>query len=229
MKRQVKTKKAPHAEAQGLKVRLVLPIVMIIIIGAMVRGFSIWKVGVVDLGAGSAGRNVVAVLERTPDLTVRRYPDVRAMSTAIARGELSTGVVLPAGMEQSQRAGRSVDIGVVLESANTSMRAAATAVAAIVQAEGARVQAGAIGPAVGIAFGMLGGCMWPLAIVSPLMREIGHATPHAWAVDAWTALLSRGRTVATILPELAVLAGFAAAFLVLAAWRLRQTLRVRAT
>src|SRR5450759_4400618 len=53
-------------------------------------------------------------------------------------------------------------------------------------------QATAIGPAVGIAFGMLGGCMWPLEIVPRSARLAGHAFPHAWAVDAWTNLLSRG-------------------------------------
>jgi ABC-2 type transport system permease protein len=45
-------------------------------------------------------------------------------------------------------------------------------------------QATAIGPAVGTAFGMLGGCMWPLEIVPQPVRLVGHATPHAWAVDA---------------------------------------------
>ena len=85
-------------------------------------------------------------------------------------------------------------------------------------------QATAIGPATGIALGMLGGCMWPLAIVSPVMRSVGHITPHAWAVDAWTALLSRGGTVATIAPQLGVLAAFAAGLLVLATARLRRVL-----
>jgi ABC-2 type transport system permease protein len=50
-------------------------------------------------------------------------------------------------------------------------------------------QATAIGPAVGIAFGMLGECMWPLEIVPQSVRLLGHATPHAWAVDAWVTVL----------------------------------------
>lgn len=83
-------------------------------------------------------------------------------------------------------------------------------------------QASAIGPALGIALGMLGGCMWPLEIASPLMRTIGHFTPHAWAVDAWTALLSRDGTVVTIAPKLAVLGAFALALLALASARLRR-------
>jgi ABC-2 type transport system permease protein len=85
-------------------------------------------------------------------------------------------------------------------------------------------QASSIGPPVGIALGMLGGCMWPLAIVGPTMRAIGHAVPHAWAVDAWTTVLARDGGVADIAGQLAVLAGFAAAFLTIASVRLRRAI-----
>ena len=43
-------------------------------------------------------------------------------------------------------------------------------------------QASAVGPTLGVAFGMLGGCMWPLEIVPDAVRALGHLTPHAWAV-----------------------------------------------
>jgi ABC-2 type transport system permease protein len=85
-------------------------------------------------------------------------------------------------------------------------------------------QASSIGPALGIAFGMLGGCMWPLEIVAPLMRTLGHLAPHAWAVDAWTILLSRGGGLADIGRDLAVLAAFAAVLLASATFRLRRRL-----
>lgn len=85
-------------------------------------------------------------------------------------------------------------------------------------------QAGAIGPSVGIALGMLGGCMWPLAIVAPVMRVVGHLAPQAWAVDAWTALLSRDGDLAAIAPQLLVLAGVAAALLATASYRFRRSL-----
>jgi ABC-2 type transport system permease protein len=85
-------------------------------------------------------------------------------------------------------------------------------------------QAGAIGPAAGIALGMLGGCMWPLAIVTPLMRTLGHAAPHAWAVDGWTTVLSADGGVGDIVVPLAVLAGFAATLLGLAVLRMRRRL-----
>nr|WP_040925684.1 ABC transporter permease [Saccharomonospora marina] len=85
-------------------------------------------------------------------------------------------------------------------------------------------QASAIGPAVGIAFGMLGGCMWPLELVPPAVRAAGHATPHAWAVDSWTVLLAQDGNLADIALPLTVLAGFAALLLAAAVYRLRRSL-----
>lgn len=85
-------------------------------------------------------------------------------------------------------------------------------------------QASAIGPAVGIAFGMLGGCMWPLEIVPRSVNMIGHATPHAWAVDAWVTLVSRGGGLVDIAGYLAILAGYAVALFAFASYRLRRSL-----
>ena len=85
-------------------------------------------------------------------------------------------------------------------------------------------QATAIGPALGIGLGMLGGTMWPLEIVPPFLRAAGHAVPQAWAVDGWTELLSGPSGIADIAPQLAVLGGFAVMLLVAASIRLRRRL-----
>jgi ABC-2 type transport system permease protein len=85
-------------------------------------------------------------------------------------------------------------------------------------------QATSIGPPVGIALGMLGGCMWPLAIVPEPMRLAGHLFPHAWAMDAFIDLISEDAGLAGIAGKLAVLAGFAAVLLAVATWRLRRAL-----
>lgn len=66
--------------------------------------------------------------------------------------------------------------------------------------------------------------MWPLEIVPPTVRAIGHLTPHAWAIDSWTEILSRGGGIADIAGGLAILAGFAVALLALASLRLRRSL-----
>lgn len=66
-----------------------------------------------------------------------------------------------------------------------------------------------LGVPLGIGLGMLGGCMWPLEIVSPTMRTIGHFTPHAWAMDGFVALIGKGVGLGGIVQSLFVLAGFA--------------------
>lgn len=85
-------------------------------------------------------------------------------------------------------------------------------------------QVSSIGPMVGIALGMLGGCMWPVALVPDWLRTAGHAAPQAWAVDAWTTLLSRGGGLAAILRDLGVLTAFAVALLALATAALHRRL-----
>lgn len=83
-------------------------------------------------------------------------------------------------------------------------------------------QVSAIAPIAGISLGMLGGCMWPLEIVGPLMRALGHVTPHAWAVDALVALGGEGARLGDVLGEVGILAAYAAVLLPLAVWRLAR-------
>src|SRR5690606_12589463 len=85
-------------------------------------------------------------------------------------------------------------------------------------------QAQSVGAPIAIALGMLGGCMWPLAIVPDAMRAAGHVAPHAWAMDAWIALVFDGEGVDGIVLELAVLAGFALVLGIAATRRLRTAL-----
>jgi ABC-2 type transport system permease protein len=66
--------------------------------------------------------------------------------------------------------------------------------------------------------------MWPLAIVPEPMRVVGHLFPQAWAMDAFIALIAKDAGLAGITRQLAVLAAFAAALLLLATWRLRKAL-----
>lgn len=85
-------------------------------------------------------------------------------------------------------------------------------------------QVTAVGVPVSIALAMAGGSMWPLEIVSPTMRSLGHLTPHAWANDAWVKLVFEHGGLGSIMGNLAVLVGFAAVLLALATWRLRRVL-----
>ncbi|HUO45501.1 MAG TPA: ABC transporter permease [Acidimicrobiia bacterium] len=82
-------------------------------------------------------------------------------------------------------------------------------------------QAGGVGVTLGLGLAALGGCMLPLELFSPTLRQIAHVTPHAWAIDAFAELVQRGGRIDDILPQLGVLLGYALVLILLASWRLR--------
>ncbi|HZQ84865.1 MAG TPA: ABC transporter permease [Acidimicrobiales bacterium] len=83
-------------------------------------------------------------------------------------------------------------------------------------------QAISVGVPVGIALGMLGGTMWPLEGVGPAMRAVGHIFPHAWAMDAFVALIFHHGRLGTIGPDLLAIGLWAVGLAVLATIRLRR-------
>jgi ABC-2 type transport system permease protein len=85
-------------------------------------------------------------------------------------------------------------------------------------------QAVGISLLLGLGLAALGGCMVPLEVFSPTMRQVAHITPQAWGNDAFAKLVGHGASVTGILPQLGILAAYAAVLLTLAAWRLRRVL-----
>jgi ABC-2 type transport system permease protein len=85
-------------------------------------------------------------------------------------------------------------------------------------------QAAGVALLLGLGLGALGGCMVPLEVFSPVMRNVAHITPQAWGNDAFARLVGHGASITGILPQLGVLAAYAAVLLALAAWRLRRVL-----
>ncbi|MEX2394413.1 MAG: ABC transporter permease [Actinomycetota bacterium] len=83
-------------------------------------------------------------------------------------------------------------------------------------------QASSIAPPIGIAMGMLSGCMWPRFVMPEVMQRIGQLFPHSWAMDGFIELIAREGTFVDILPQLAILAAFVVVLLPVAAWRLRR-------
>ena len=88
-------------------------------------------------------------------------------------------------------------------------------------------QAGGLGVVLGLGRAARGGCNLPLdnmKIFAPTLWRVAHITPHAWGIEAFEELILRGGGALDILPELAVLAGFAIIVFGLATWRLRVAL-----
>jgi ABC-2 type transport system permease protein len=88
-------------------------------------------------------------------------------------------------------------------------------------------QALAISIVLGIALGMLGGCLWPLSIVGPTMKLVGHFAPQAWAMDAFITLIFSHGGLSAILKDLIVLIGFSCFFILIGILQFRKYLTVR--
>jgi len=85
-------------------------------------------------------------------------------------------------------------------------------------------QAGAIGAGLGMSLGLIGGTMVPPEVFPEEMRTLSHATPHAWAMDAFRTLMVEGGGLEAIAVPLAVLLGFGALLLAVSAARFRRVL-----
>jgi ABC-2 type transport system permease protein len=106
-----------------------------------------------------------------------------------------------------------------------SFAAVATGAALLVGARARNAQqAQAVGIPIAFGLGMLGGCLWPIDVAPAPLQAVGHLTPHAWAMNAWTQLVYDGAGAADIARDVALLAAVAAVLAVLAARALRRSL-----
>jgi ABC-2 type transport system permease protein len=76
----------------------------------------------------------------------------------------------------------------------------------------------------GLVLAAAGGAMVPVEVFPETMQAVAKFTPHYWAIDGFTEMVRRGGSFGDILLNLAILAGFAVLFQVLATWRLHRTL-----
>ena len=87
-----------------------------------------------------------------------------------------------------------------------------------------RQQAISLGPWIGVALGMLGGCMWQLEIVPPFMKTLAHLSPASWAMKAYLGLIFDHATLSEIAPDAAIVFAFAAVIATVGIIRLRPQL-----
>ena len=92
------------------------------------------------------------------------------------------------------------------------------AIASSIRSEG---QANNLTTLLGISLAALGGAWWSLEVVPPIMKVIGHLSPVAWAMDAFTQVIYFNGTVIDVLPYLAILMLIAGILFVVAVQRFR--------
>jgi ABC-2 type transport system permease protein len=101
----------------------------------------------------------------------------------------------------------------------------ASAVAMLIGAvSGNADQASSLGVFAGLALGALGGCMVPLGFMPEIMQNVARLIPHSWAITALASLVRDGGGIDTVMSNVLVLAGYAAALLALASWRFRKAI-----
>ena len=82
-------------------------------------------------------------------------------------------------------------------------------------------QANGVSIMLGMTLGLLGGCMWPMEFFPPVAQQLARLLPTTWAMGALTDISMRGAGLLDVMPNVAVLLGFAALFFVLGVWRFR--------
>lgn len=66
---------------------------------------------------------------------------------------------------------------------------------------------------------LLGGCMFPLDLMPPILRTLSYLTPHSWALTGYQNLMVRGQGLTEVLPQILVLLAFAVVFFLIAVRR----------
>jgi len=103
----------------------------------------------------------------------------------------------------------------------TSALAAAafgTTMGTFIKSEG---QAGGLSVMFSMVFSLMGGCWYPLELFPPAIQNAVKVLPTTWAMQGMLDLVLRGGGLQDILPEAAVLLGFAAIFFSVGVWRFR--------
>jgi ABC-2 type transport system permease protein len=91
-----------------------LPLIIIIALGAMYGGFGSSRLGIVSVDAGPLGDDLLALVEGG-DLSVeiQQYESAEELRTAVEDGNVTAGLVIPAGYDAALRAGEDVELSLV--------------------------------------------------------------------------------------------------------------------
>jgi len=77
-------------------------------------------------------------------------------------------------------------------------------------------QAATLGPILNVLMAALGGVMVPLFVMPPVMQQVAAYSPMNWGLEGLLNVLLRNGDVASVLPQVTRLAGFAMLLLLIA-------------
>jgi len=97
-----------------------LPMLLILVLGAAFGGGSDPRMGIVAEGSGRLGAELADSVRQTEGVDVRDYPDKDALVVAVERGQLEAGLIIPVGYDDTLRGGGSVALEFVARTDPTS-------------------------------------------------------------------------------------------------------------
>jgi ABC-2 type transport system permease protein len=118
----------------------VFPFLIILAIGAAFGGGFTPVVGVVSAGSGSLGQDLRDRLGATEGIEVRGYADAEALRTAVERGLIEGGIVIPDGFDDRVRAGETVPVTAITRPTGESQELETT-LGAVIDAQSVEIRA----------------------------------------------------------------------------------------
>lgn len=109
-------------------------------------------------------------------------------------------------------------LAVILIASALAAAAMGTALGTFVKTEG---QAQSLSLMLGMLMALLGGCWYPLELFPPAINTTSRILPTRWAMQGMLDLVLRGQGLSGVLPEAAVLLGFAILFFTIGVYRFR--------
>ncbi|HUO71279.1 MAG TPA: ABC transporter permease [Solirubrobacteraceae bacterium] len=91
----------------------VLPMMIILLLGAAFGGSDQARIGVVGGNHGALAQRFVGSLAAQPSVTIVRYTSRPALEHAVARGDVDAGLLVPARYDAAISAGTSVSLGYI--------------------------------------------------------------------------------------------------------------------
>lgn len=182
-------------------------------------GFTVMFIMFVTFG-GAAG-----ILEEREQGTLRRLLVAPVSKTAIISGKI-LGIVITALLQSAILVGVGVAlfgvpwgsdpvaVFVLLLSYILAVTGLAVLLSAFIRSRG---QYAGLSPLLTVGLAMVGGCFWPIEIVSPAMRTVALLTPTGWAMRGLVDVVARNQGLDAALLPIAMLLGFAAVTLGLGA------------
>jgi len=107
---------------------------------------------------------------------------------------------------------------VILLTSALAAAAFGTTMGTFIKTEG---QANGLSIMFGMVFALMGGCWYPMELFPPVVQNVVKVLPTTWAMQGMLDLVLRGGGLQDVLPEAAVLLGFAAIFFSVGVWRFR--------